>query len=221
MHEAELTLRIKRLWILAAALAVSALLALLVDVPLARLFAAGRFPGELRHLVRLSEVYAHGSGVVLLLLAAAALDPRGWRIVPRLALAAFGAGLLADAMKLVLARYRPSAFDLDLNVWHSFLGFFAWRHAETFAEAFSRNIQSFASGHAATAAGLACAMSRLYPRGTWFFVLMAVLASFQRLEAGAHFFSDVLAGASLGVVFNLLLEHRLARSRLEDLEQGG
>jgi membrane-associated phospholipid phosphatase len=59
-------------------------------------------------------------------------------------------------------------------------------------------LQSLPSAHAATAVGLALALAALYPRGRWLFASFAVLAGLQRIEAQAHFASDVLAGAAVG-----------------------
>jgi undecaprenyl-diphosphatase len=66
-------------------------------------------------------------------------------------------------------------------------------------------LQSFPSGHAATAAGLAVALAVLYPRGRWLFAVLAVLAALQRVEVQSHFPSDVLAGAALGCLTGALV----------------
>ena len=39
----------------------------------------------------------------------------------------------------------------------------------------------------------------LYPRGRWMFALFAALAMLQRVDAQAHYCSDVLAGAAIGL----------------------
>lgn len=212
--------RLPGLALLLAMLAAITPLAFLVDIPLARWALTTVLPGDLQNLIKLSEVFAHGSGVLLILLAAAALDPRSWRVLPRLALGAYGAGLLADLLKFVLARRRPEAADvMNIEVWGSFQGIFAWQSAATWQEALSRDNLSFPSGHAATAAGLACAMTRLYPRAAWFFVGMTLLACFQRIAFQAHYLSDVLAGAAVGVLFSLLLELPRWRDWLAAIEQ--
>jgi membrane-associated phospholipid phosphatase len=208
------------LLVLLALLAALTPLGFFADMSLARWAFAKGLPGDLKHVVQLAEVFAHGSGVFLILLAAAALDRRSWRVLPRLAIGAYGAGLLADVLKIVLPRRRPNVSDvMNTGVADSFLGFFAWRNAATWQEALSRDIQSFPSGHAATAAGLACALSRLYPRAAWFFAGLTVLACFQRIAYQAHYLSDVLAGAAIGVLFNLLLELPRVRRWLGGFEQ--
>jgi membrane-associated phospholipid phosphatase len=44
---------------------------------------------------------------------------------------------------------------------------------------------------------LAIVLSYYYPRGRWLFTIFAGLAMLQRLDAHAHYLSDVLAGAAL------------------------
>ncbi len=174
----------------AAVLAVLAGAALFADVETARFVKEHGVPGELKRLVRLSETFGWGGTVALIILTAAVLDPRGWRVVPPLAVSAFGAGGVADGIKLFVSRWRPSSVDLP-------------RH---FSETFIRGVppvrgyavQSFPSSHAATAVGLAAALTVLYPRGRWLFAAFAVLAGLQRIEAQAHFASDVLAGSAIG-----------------------
>jgi membrane-associated phospholipid phosphatase len=59
------------------------------------------------------------------------------------------------------------------------------------------NLQSFCSGHTATAVGLAISLSFFYPRGRWLFALFAALAATQRLESQAHYLSDTFAAAAV------------------------
>jgi membrane-associated phospholipid phosphatase len=181
----------------AALLAALAAAALAVDMPLARLMDQATIPYDFRHLVRLGEGFAWGGTVALIILAAALLDSRGWRVIPRLAVVAYGSGLLADGIKLLVARQRPLVLDLEV-VQSTFLGWRPALSAGALAKLGDDGTHSFPSGHAATAAGLAIALSILYPRGRWLFAFLAALAAFQRIEVGAHFLSDVLAGAAVG-----------------------
>src|SRR5436190_20316897 len=100
--------RLRALLVLLALLAALTPLGFFVDMTLARWAFAKGLPGDLKHIVQFAETFAHGSGVFLILLAAASLDRRSWRVLPRLTLGAYGAGLLADVLKIVLARRRPN-----------------------------------------------------------------------------------------------------------------
>ena len=207
-HEA---LRAGHLLLAAGVLLALASAALAVDMPLARAVAALDIPYDFRHFVRLGEAFGWGGTVGLIILAAAILDPRGWRIVPRLAVLSFGSGLLADGVKLIIARRRPVMTDLDSSVWETFLG---WRAAMSQTDLHDDAVQSFPSGHAATATGLAVALAILYPRGRWLFAGLALLAALQRIEVEAHYLSDVLAGAAVGCLVGALCQFDVGLGRL-------
>ena len=190
------------LFLASAMLLALAAAALAADMPLARALAAANIPYDLRHLVRLGEVFGWGGAVGLIIVTTAVLDDRGWRVIPRLVVSAYGSGLFADGIKLLVGRQRPVITDLDIPVAQTFLG---WRPVLANL-ANDEGVQSFPSGHAATATGLAVALAILYPRGRWLFAALAVLAAFQRLEVEAHYLSDVLAGASVGCLVGALCQ---------------
>lgn len=181
-------------------LSMLAVLAVPIDLPVAQWLGAHELPAAFRRLLRLSEVFAWGVTVTVIVLAAALLDARGWRIVPRLAAVTVGGGLAADTVKLLVARLRPSAADLDGGTLETFVAWLPALDPVLLGQSYGYTLQSFPSGHAATAAGLAVALALLYPRGRWLFGAVAALAAAQRLQGHAHFVSDVLAGASLGAL---------------------
>ena len=186
--------------------------ALYVDLPLARFVGLGKVPGDLARLVTLSEAFAYGGTVALIILLAVRLDGRGWRVAPRLAITAFGAGLLADGIKLLIARERPSIANLSGHVFETFVGWLPLFQG-------NHRLQSFPSGHTATAAGLAVALSTLYPRGWWLFASIAALSGFQRIESESHYLSDVLAGAAVAYLVAAVCASRGPLQRwLERLE---
>ena len=80
----------------------------------------------------------------------------------------------------------------------------------------------FPSGHAATAAALAVALTALYPRGRWLFAGFAVLAAAQRIDVTAHYPSDVLAGAAVAcAVGGTIFDSRLTGRWFDRMEQAG
>lgn len=190
------------LWLLACAgaLACAAAMALSIDRSVALWFKEHRLPGEVAHLVRLAEVFGWGGGVALIILTAATLDPRGWRIVPRLAGGSLGAGVLTDFIKLFIARTRPSATEDAASSVETFVAALPVFNKAGLVSGYGHHVQSFPSAHSATAVGLAIGLSWLYPQGRWLFAAFAGLAMLQRLEADAHYCSDVLAGAGVAFV---------------------
>jgi len=202
----------QRLLLVAGMLACLGLLALTIDLPVAAWCKGGHVPRELMRIMNFSEIFAHGTGATILLITALVLDPSlalptlAWPLPqPRAAQLEFArmiaavttGGLLADGVKLMVDRVRPRAADLALH--SSALDTFA--EAAVAAVTGSRaDINSFPSGHAAVAAALAAALSWHYPRGRVLFWLFALSASLQRVATSAHYPSDILCGAALGLL---------------------
>lgn len=177
--------------------------------------------GDLERLISLCEAFGYGGSVVFIAITAAAIDPRGLRVVPRILLGAFGCGLVADAGKLLIARWRPNAAFEPQAVSESFIRWLPLLSRDELPGPWNRGMQSFPSGHSATAVGLALALSIFYPRGTWWFLILAVLCMFQRIESRAHYLSDTLAGAAVAcLVTALLLHSRWLERWLRKLEMG-
>jgi len=195
---------------LAVSLACLGGLALSIDLDAARWCKTGHIPREMMRFLNFSEVFGHGLGVATLLLAAAVLDPSlvGRRATPRfgrlplsrdcarMIAATFAGGILANVVKVAaIDRVRPRAADLSHAV--SALATFGNTMATHITS--HSDINSFPSGHAATAAGLAAALSWKYPRGVWLFGGLAASVAMQRVASSAHYPSDVLLGAALGL----------------------
>jgi membrane-associated phospholipid phosphatase len=149
-----------------------------------------------RPVVRILEIIAYfasnGVGVLVILIALVVIGCSKLSCVPQLISASLGAGLMADIVKLCVCRGRPLSIDLSAATFSStFHGFLPLLSVG------SRG-QSFPSGHAATAAGLAISLSLRFPRGRWLFLLVAATAAVSRVIVHAHFPTDVAAGAMLG-----------------------
>ena len=206
---------------LAAWFALAACVALLVDVPVARYAGTHSLFGDLRKVLEVSEVFAHGLGVLMILITVAVLDPSNRPRLPRVAACAYGPGLIVQVVKHLIPRIRPNAFDPSAGVLSTFL---PWRTL-TLEEIDSRGssvIQSFPSGHTATAVGLAFGLAWLYPRGRWLFAFFAALAAAERIQSSAHFVSDTLAAAAIGcLTAGLVLRGHGLGQWFARLEAGG
>jgi membrane-associated phospholipid phosphatase len=178
-----------------AAILLLALLALSVDCTLSQWFIEA-CPSWIKRVLQFCELFGHGFGVVVVVVLIHQLDPaRRWAI-PRVATVSLVAGLAADVVKLLVGRIRPYRFDLDSSVLKSFDGWLPLIAPSS--------CQSLPSAHTATAMGLAMVLIWLYPQGRRLFPTLAVLVALQRLACGAHYLSDVLTGAALGIVVGLL-----------------
>jgi len=171
-----------------------AVAALAVDLPIAETFRLAKRSAVVRPLlgyVDMFEIFGHGLGVVILLVAVHQLDPgRRWAL-GRLLICAMAAGGMADLLKMLVLRTRPYNCPLTGSVWSTFGQWFPLLAGGSPG-------QSFPSAHTATAAGLAVALTWLYPQGRFFFPVLVVLVGYQRMLSGMHFLSDVLVGAAAG-----------------------
>lgn len=183
-----------RLLLVPTFLACTAVAALAIDAPLARLSHDHGAIDWLGGIVRCAEMFGHGTSVAFIALTIWLLDPARRPALPRVLIMSWGAGLAANLVKLLfVARARP-------YLW---LTWGTDRIADSFGPwlplaRYPSNEQGFPSAHSATAVGLALALAWLYPRGRWLFATFAVLVGLQRITGDAHFLSDVLAGAALG-----------------------
>lgn len=186
-----------------AAIVAVGLLVVPLDLPVARWFhdpdpvakidAGPHCPNGVKRCLAFGETYAHGFGVACILLAVFALDPARRILLPRVAATAFGGGLLADLMKLLVARTRPHDFNLAGSITDTFGPLFPLGKLAS-------GEQGFPSAHMATAFGLTAALIWLYPRGRWLFPMFAILAGCQRMSSESHFLSDVFWGAAAGCI---------------------
>jgi membrane-associated phospholipid phosphatase len=191
---------VQRLYWAAAALAALTLPAFLVDLRVVE-YPPGEFvPGDIRRIFGWAEVFAHGVGVAVIALTILVLDVERRRYIPRVMASAYLAGLLANLGKMLIARVRPRYFDFQGGVADTFLGWLplVYDPGPGFEPGFA--IQSFPSGHTATAVGMAVGMSYVYPRGRWLFFLFAACAAAQRMDVRAHYLSDVLAASAVGML---------------------
>jgi membrane-associated phospholipid phosphatase len=198
-----------------------AIIALPFDVSLANWVRQNHIRGDLERLITLCEVFGYGLSVLFIAITAAAIDKRGWRVMPRILIGAFASGLIADAGKVLVARWRPNSDFEPQGFRDSFVRWLPVLSLDELPGPWNRGMQSFPSGHSATAVGLALALSIFYPKGTWWFLVLAGLAMFQRIESRAHYLSDTLAGAAVAcLVTALLLHSRWLERWLRDVENG-
>ena len=170
------------------------------DLQLENAFDLSRLPGDVRRLVQLSELFAHGSGFVIIILGIWSLAPDLRRFLPRMITAYLLTGVLGNLIKLVIWRYRPSAILTGAQAEaEAFAGTIWQTHNNASVFNVEYITQSFPSCHSAAVAALAISLCILLPRGRYLFFGMAGLACLQRIFFNAHWPSDVMAGIALGI----------------------
>lgn len=113
---------------------------------------------------------------------------RAWSAAPAFLFAAIAAsGLAVDLLKILFGRLRPKLlFEAGLYGF----SWFGWR----------ADHWSFPSGHTATIVALMTALWVLWPRHLLFYILAAAIVAGSRIVVGAHYPSDVVAGAFIAVM---------------------
>jgi membrane-associated phospholipid phosphatase len=107
-------------------------------------------------------------------------------------------GVVALLIKLIFGRFRPTIFFTE-----GLYGFNFFNPAE--------DMNSFPSGHAATALSLAFALSLFFPRYRFPLFCFGILVAISRTVTTAHFLSDTVAGAWVGIATVILLQQAIVR----------
>jgi membrane-associated phospholipid phosphatase len=115
-----------------------------------------------------------------------ALHPRGLRMAMLGLIVVIAADLTGNVVRRSLGRPRP-------NLAHSYLEFQGPRRAFVFSPALS-----FPSGEATDAFALAAVLTYAWRRWRPAFYAAATLTALARVIVGAHYVSDVVAGAMIG-----------------------
>ena len=169
------------------------------DVAIMKASDPSEWPGDLRRIIQFSELFAHGFGVLLVVIGIWQMAPRQRCYIPRLLACVGFPPVTAHLIKLFVWRRRPTSF-LDIHMvphWPK-SGDATWVSSGSdmmFNVEYAT--QSFPSAHAALVCSLAIVLSFIFPKGRFLFVLVAVIASMQRFVFYAHWPSDVAVGASL------------------------
>ncbi len=109
-------------------------------------------------------------------------------VIPGFLFAAIAAsGLVVDLLKIIVGRTRPKLLFASGAYDFGWFGLVPddW---------------SFPSGHAATAAALMTALWCLWPRPLLLYIFGTALVAASRVVTGAHYLSDVVAGAVIAVL---------------------
>ncbi|MGD8453351.1 MAG: phosphatase PAP2 family protein [Phycisphaerae bacterium] len=127
-------------------------------------------------------------GTLIMYFVVMATHARSWRTANVALVSVLCAVVVANVAQAAIGRQRPNQAGGQLAF------------TTPMVSLFERQGVCFPSGEAAMAFALACVLSRLYPGGRAAFYVLAVCTASARLVNGAHFLSDVVAGAMAGVL---------------------
>ncbi|MGD2119982.1 MAG: phosphatase PAP2 family protein [Chromatiales bacterium] len=117
------------------------------------------------------------------------------RLAGFVSLSALTSGFLVNVFKLIFARFRPVELFQNDNYG------FSWFDT-------GYRMASFPSGHSATALGVAFALALVFPRYRLVILALGILVLSSRIVLTAHFLSDTIVGAYVGVLTSLWLYRR-------------
>lgn len=182
------------------------------DVGLSDWLRGGNLPGDMRRMVSLSEAFAHGTGAAVILLAVyLGCGANKRRAVATAMAITVASGATANLAKMAFVRIRPHAAghirvvdsttlqETEVDGGQEVDGEQSIEWVE--ADFWDSRQRSFPSGHSATAWGLAIGLCLAFPRASGVLIFVATLASVQRISSGAHYPSDVFAGAAIACVW--------------------
>lgn len=104
-------------------------------------------------------------------------------------------GLAANIIKVVVCRARPVLWFDEHLYGFRLLAFdtdYVWN--------------SFPSGHATTGLAIAATGRLVWRQGAWLFIIIGLAIAIARVVITAHYFSDMIAGAALGLAFAWVAE---------------
>lgn len=201
--------RIDRRYWLAAGLGILTVAALAVDLPVSQWMHTRQGLKGLHQPLQVIEALGDSTGVAIIIITLHLCAVTRRVELLRVFCSVLAAGLSADIVKFFIARLRPRSFPGEglLNVqsvWDTFYGWLPF--LQSGATAVGSKYQSFPSAHTATGVAFAVALTRMYPRGWWWFAGLAAAVALQRVETGAHYVSDTCFGATIGLLVALTFQ---------------
>ena len=176
--------------------------------------------GDVKRELEFVQQFGAFTSVVLIWVAILRLDPTGKNKLPSFLIATAMNSLICNALKMFLGRPRPKflqAHELTLP-WETFdmpaeigvRAIHAWE---------SSQLWSFPSSHTAAAAVLAVYLTRMYPKLRELAITLVLIVATARVLLFAHYPSDVVAGAAIGLVIGRISYSRILPSGLPRKEK--
>ncbi len=117
-------------------------------------------------------------------------------------------GLITQIIKHVVGRPRPNHTNFE--------DVFSFKYFTL-----ESNFHSFPSGHSSTIFIVCFILASVLPKLRYFFYFLASVVAFSRVIVGAHFFTDIVAGAILALILfkilNKLIQNKYNKYRLSNL----
>ncbi len=117
-------------------------------------------------------------------------------------------GIVTQVLKHIVGRPRPNHTNFEDSFGFNFF-------------TFDSNFHSFPSGHSSTIFIVCFILVATFPKLKYFFYFLASVIALSRVVVGAHFFTDIVAGAILALisfkVINTILEKKYNQFKFSNL----
>ena len=117
-------------------------------------------------------------------------------------------GIVTQVLKHIVGRPRPNHTNFEDSFGFNFF-------------TFDSNFHSFPSGHSSTIFIVCFVLVATFPKLKYFFYFLASVIALSRVVVGAHFFTDIVAGAILALisfkVINTILEKKYNQFKFSNL----
>ncbi|MDC2979171.1 phosphatase PAP2 family protein [Pelagibacteraceae bacterium] len=117
-------------------------------------------------------------------------------------------GIVTQILKHIVGRPRPNHTNFEEPFDFSFF-------------TFDSSFHSFPSGHSSTIFIVCFILAATFPKLKYFFYFLASVIALSRVVVGAHFFTDIVAGAMLALIsfkiINTILEKKYAQYKFSNL----
>ena len=117
-------------------------------------------------------------------------------------------GIVTQVLKHIVGRPRPNHTNFEDSFGFNFF-------------TFDSNFHSFPSGHSSTIFIICFILVATFPKLKYFFYFLASVIALSRVVVGAHFFTDIVAGAILALIsfkiINTILEKKYAQYKFSNL----
>ena len=117
-------------------------------------------------------------------------------------------GIVTQVLKHIVGRPRPNHTNFEDSFGFNFF-------------TFDSNFHSFPSGHSSTIFIVCFILVATFPKLKYFFYFLASVIAVSRVVVGAHFFTDIVAGAILALisfkVINTILEKKYNQFKFSNL----
>jgi membrane-associated phospholipid phosphatase len=201
-----------------------------LDGPISRALRAIPIRGDVRREIESLQQYGQTVSTIIVAVAIWLQDPRHRRALANWAAAWAVAAVCVFLAKGLIGRPRPQYGDPlyflgplgQYPVSRAVNGHpVGVRHAWEFWSGISSDLWSMPSSHTAYAACMGVFVSHLYPRLRPLMLALVVFVGVARVVTGAHYPTDVVVGAALGLaVTHTAVDRRWGHRALDRLGQG-